>query len=228
MSHGLRRVAIVDYGVGNVFSIARSCALAGLEPLLTSDVRELASARAIILPGIGAFGDAMAALHRLRLVDLLRTLAADGVPLVGVCLGMQLLMEQSHEFGSHEGLGLVSGTVEPMAPLVAPAKTPHVGWSRISRPQRAAGQRSDPWAGTLLAGVRDGTGMYFVHSYRVVPASPSAGLAISSYGGIEFCAALAAGAMTGFQFHPERSGPEGLQIYRNLAALVGAAETTLR
>jgi imidazole glycerol-phosphate synthase subunit HisH len=221
------RVALVDYGVGNLFSIARSCVLAGLDPLLTSDAKEVANARAIILPGIGAFGDAMAALHQLRLVDLLRTMAADGVPVVGVCLGMQLLMEQSHEFGSHEGLGLVKGTVEAMAPLVAPAKTPHVGWSGISRPRRAAGEGSDPWTGTLLEGVRDGCGMYFVHSFRVVPASPSAALAVSRYGGIEFCAAITVGAMTGFQFHPERSGPEGLQIYRNLAALV-SAETTLR
>jgi glutamine amidotransferase len=140
--------------------------------------------------------------------------------MVGVCLGMQLLMEQSQEFGSHEGLGLIGGTVEPMAPLVAPAKTPHVGWSGIHRPHSQGSSTADAWAGTLLEGTHDGSGMYFVHSYVVRPKDPSVTLAVARYSGLEFCAAVRAGAMIGFQFHPERSGPAGLQVYRNLAALL--------
>ena len=213
-------IAVVDYGVGNLFSIARACALAGLSPTVTSNPHELATAKCLVLPGIGAFGDAMAALQKRGLVNLLRELGRNGVPIVGVCLGMQLLMEQSHEFGTHEGLGLIPGSVEPLAPAVAMVKTPHVGWSRLERPRIDA--RPDPWQGTLLEGTVEGTAMYFVHSYRVVPSAPSVTLAITRYGGLEFCAAIRAGALTGFQFHPERSGAAGLQVYRNLAAVLGA------
>lgn len=208
-------VAIVDYGVGNLFSVARACETAGMKAVTTSDPEMIRRAAGVVLPGIGAFGDAMAAIARLNLVDCLRALPAQGTRLVGVCLGMQLLMERSQEFGSHEGLGLVPGSVERLHSRDH-VKIPHVGWSAIGRPSGSASP--DPWANSLLRGTRNEEPMYFVHSYVVTPRAADVVLAETTYGEQRFCSALTRGLLTGFQFHPERSGAAGLQVYRNLAA----------
>ena len=211
------RVAIVDYGVGNLFSVARACEAAGLATITTSEPDEITRAAAAILPGIGAFGEAMAAIRRLDLVECLRALPERGIPLVGVCLGMQLLMEQSLEFGRHQGLGLIRGTVERLHAGAA-NKVPHVGWTAIHRP--VSGSGSDAWEASLLRDTRDDEPMYFVHSYVVRPRDVSVGLAEATYGGERFWAAVRADSIWGFQFHPERSGPAGLNIYRNLTAML--------
>ena len=214
-----RPVAIVDYGVGNLFSVRQACAAAGLQAIVTSDANDLRRSRCIVLPGVGAFGDAMAALSDLNLVECLRRASSEGIPLVGICLGMQLLMERSTEFGSFEGLALVPGSVERLRPARREVKVPQVGWNGIYR----AGDGSrcvDPWAASALRGTTDGEPMYFVHSYVVKPTSPHVVLARSTYGGEEFCSALTAGNVTGLQFHPERSGPAGLRVYQNLAAML--------
>ncbi len=207
-------VAIVDYGLGNLFSVAQACAAMGLRTTVTSDADELQRSACIVLPGVGAFGDAMSALSRLGLVAVLQRAPEDGIPLVGICLGMQLLMERSREFGVYEGLGLIPGTVERLQPehdagTIGAIKVPQVGWNGIF---------GGHWDASLLKGVANGEPMYFVHSYAVFPSREDDVLARSSYGGVSFCSAIARGRVTGFQFHPERSGPAGLGIYRNLAA----------
>ncbi len=209
------RVAIVDYGLGNLFSVQRACESVGLHSAITPDKYDTLTADAVILPGVGAFGDAMQSLRELDLVSALRQVAVSGKPLVGICLGMQLLMSESFEFGRHEGLGLIPGSVVPLGEPRENGrrlKVPQVGWNRV-RP--AAG-----WEKTLLEGVAADEFMYFVHSFIVRPADASVAVATTRYGDVEFCAALRARNIFGCQFHPERSGAQGLRMYRNLAAML--------
>ena len=206
-------VAIVDYGMGNLFSVMRACEFAGLKPVVTAKRTEIENADAVILPGVGAFGDAMKTLQRLELPDVLRSAAKSGKPLVGVCLGMQLLMGESHEFGRHEGLGILSGDVVRLDD--ADVKVPQVGWNQITP---AAGLTS--WDGTLLAGLTRGDFMYFVHSYYVRPSETGLTLATTQYGSLNFVSAIGRNNVFACQFHPERSGTRGLLIYQNLAKLL--------
>jgi imidazole glycerol-phosphate synthase subunit HisH len=218
------RVAIVDYGTGNLFSVRRACEAAGLEAVVTEDAGTVLSAAGVVLPGVGAFGAAMATLGRRGLDDALRRVASAGRPLLGICLGMQLLADRSEEFGHHEGLGIVPGSVRRLPRTAAGngrEKLPHIGWSAV-RPRRAD-DCAAAWAGTLLEHLQPGTPMYFVHSFAVHPEDPRAWRAGASYGESEFCAALEAGSVAGCQFHPERSGQDGIGIYRAFARRVRAA-----
>ena len=209
-------VAIVDYGVGNLFSVKHACEYVGMRARITASGEELLEASAVILPGVGAFGDAMAMLGRLDLVSVLREIAGSGKPLIGICLGMQLLMTESHEFGRHQGLGIIRGEVVMFErSVVKDLRVPHVGWNSI-HPDAAGG-----WTGSLLEGLGDGEFMYFVHSLYVSPDDSSVALSTTRYGGIEFCSSLKTGNVSAFQFHPERSGPCGLAVYRNLAVQIG-------
>ncbi len=209
------RVAIVDHGLGNLYSVKHACAQVGLNATITAAKADLLAAEAVILPGVGAFGDAMETLTKLDLVSVLRDIAAASRPLVGVCLGLQLLMTESYEFGRHRGLGIVDG---PVVRFQQPRengrllKVPQIGWNRIRR----APAEADPWAGTLLEGVPEAAHMYFVHSYHVQPQDPRVVLSYSRYGDVEFCSSLQIGNVFACQFHPERSGPVGLSIYRRL------------
>lgn len=231
----LPRVAIVDYGMGNLFSVKHACEQVGMSPMITASKSELSQADAVILPGVGAFGDAMDNLRRLDLVGPLQELASASKPMVGICLGMQLLMTESYEFGKHAGLGVLRGSVVPFVfeddPPPGPGgerarrvKVPHVGWSRVFR--KTDGDQT-PTDGSksnracdrsLMAGLPQGVRMYFVHSFYVLPEDAGAITATSRYGDIEFCSGLGHGNVTAFQFHPERSGTDGLQIYHNLAS----------
>jgi len=216
------RVAIVDYGLGNLFSVKHACTHVGLEALITPSKKEIFQADAVILPGVGAFGDAMVMLEKLDLVTVLQDIAASGKPFVGICLGMQLLMTESYEFGRYKGLGIVEG---PVVRFENPKeedrilKVPQIGWNRIRQP-KLNDSVDDLWAGTLLQGIADGEYMYFVHSYIVQPQNNSVSLSTSRYGHIEYCSSLHFRNVFACQFHPERSGLLGVKIYQNLAALL--------
>ena len=212
-------VAIVDYGLGNLFSIQQACRHVGLSAVITSEKQDIANARAAILPGVGAFGDAIAELERLDLIDLLRGIKASGKPMMGICLGMQLLMSESREFGQHGGLDLIPGSVRGFREdCKANSKIPQIGWNRISRSEGGS------WNGSLLENLDDGTFMYFVHSYYVVPEDTETVLAITAFGGIEYCSALRRENIFGCQFHPERSGAAGLKIYASFKKAISGSE----
>lgn len=210
------RVVIVDYGVGNLYSVKNACEQAGIAATISSSPGEIAGAEGIILPGIGAFGDAMATLRRMDLVAPLKDAVAAGTPLMGICLGLQLLMTEGYEHGTHRGLGLIDGTVVHLGrPSQGgePLKVPHVSWTHIEQCGRS-------WRGTGLDGIPDGSYMYFVHSYRVQPADSSVVLSQSRYGDVVFCSSVQTGVVFACQFHPERSTRLGLQIYENFGRTV--------
>lgn len=202
--------------MGNLFSVRQACDYAGLDASITTSKDDVLAADAVILPGVGAFGDAMDTLRRLDLIDAILTVAASSRPLVGICLGMQMLMSESHEFGRHEGLNLIPGKVirfDHPRDARGEMKVPHVCWNRLNRP-RCARTR---WEDTLLDGLDDGSYMYFVHSYHVVPEDESVVVATTGYGHIEFCSVLQHGNIFACQCHPERSGEVGMTVYENLA-----------
>jgi glutamine amidotransferase len=225
------KVAIVDYGMGNLFSVKLACEHVGMSAEITGAKEDVLLADVVILPGVGAFGDAMACLRRLDLVGPIKDAARAGKPLMGICLGLQLLMTESYEFGRHEGLDIFSGPVvrfeSPMGPRGC-LKVPQIGWNRIFRHEShgdnspAQSPPQDPWESTPLRGLPDGEYMYFVHSFYAKPDAPEAVLSWSRYGHIEFCSSLRQGSVFATQFHPERSGVQGLRIYRELADLAQA------
>jgi glutamine amidotransferase len=164
----------------------------------------------------------MATLHRLDLVEVLRDIASSNKPLIGICLGIQLLMSESCEFGVHKGLGIIEGSVvrfENPREQNRVLKVPQVQWNRIFHPNNRR-QAGDPWRDTPLAGLAEGQFMYFVHSFYVKPNDPSVTLSVSRYGDVEFCSALCRRNVFACQFHPERSGSAGLQVYHNMASAV--------
>jgi glutamine amidotransferase len=206
------KVAIVDYALGNLYSIKHACEYAGLESIITSSKDEIMQADGVLLPGMGAYGEAMHTLHKLDLVTVLRDYAASGRPLIGICLGIQLLLTESLEFGRHKGLGIIEGAV---IPLDHPhegervLKIPQVGWNQL--------HASRSWTNTPLENIPNNEYMYFVHSFVPEPQDENIVLATSNYGGVDFCSSLQQKNIFACLFHPERSGVAGLQIYRNLA-----------
>jgi len=216
---GRRKVAIVDYGMGNLFSVKHACEHVGLGAAITSSWRDVLEADAVVMPGVGAFGTAMETLRKLDMVDPLRQVAASLKPFVGVCLGMQLLMTESLEFGRHPGLGVIEGTVVRLENPVGPdgvQKVPQVCWNRLFPPAGTTGA----WSDTLLDGLPAGAFMYFCHSFYAKPSDPRVVLATTRYGEQEFCSALRSRNIFACQCHPERSGLAGLTVYRNLARML--------
>lgn len=194
-------VAIIDYGVGNLFSLRSSFAAIGAEAVVTADPAVIRAADRLLLPGVGAFGDAAAKLRQSGLDRVLLDEVAAGKPLLGICLGMQLLFERSFEYGEHEGLGLIRGSVRPIADVIPPDyKIPHIGWNALTM----VGD-SHP----LFRYICEGDHVYFVHSYYATDCD--AVIATAEYGA-PLTAAVAAGNVCGCQFHPEKSGDVGLRI----------------
>lgn len=220
------KVAIVDYGLGNLFSVKHACGHAGLDAAITSDRNDILACRAVILPGVGAFRDAMEALMRQDLVAVLKDVVASGTPLIGICLGMQLLMSESQEFGSSPGLGIVEGDVvrfEHSEIHGRRLKVPHIGWSRIyDRRGNGDSGASDRWRASLFEEIPDRSFMYFVHSYYPRPVDSGVILSTTRYGPTDFCSSLRKGQIFGCQFHPERSGPLGLRVYQRLSKLLSS------
>lgn len=205
-------VIVIDYDAGNLLSVQRGLEHCGARVTLTADPELILNAKRVVLPGVGAFGNAMQALERLGLVAVIRELALRQTPLLGICLGMQLLLDDSEEFGHTVGLGLIPGRVIPI-----PAKTltgevqkiPHIGWSVL----QPAGSRSG-WNNTLLQDNNPRESVYFVHSYMAAPLNPAHQIADCVYGGQPIPAAIGRDQITGCQFHPEKSGEVGLKILR--------------
>ena len=196
-------IAIIDYGVGNLFSLAASFRKIGAETVVTSDSEEIARADHVILPGVGAFGDAAAKLRESGLYSIVLEEAAKGKPLMGICLGMQLLFDYGEEFGHHQGLGLLHGRVVSMKKVIpATYKIPHIGWNTLHI------KRKSP----LFRYVEEGSHVYFVHSFFAEGCDDSL-IATTEYGA-ELTAAVAKGNVMGCQFHPEKSGETGLNILR--------------
>lgn len=196
-------VAIIDYGVGNLFSLHSSFEAVGEESRVTSDIRVIDEADRLVLPGVGAFGDAAEKLRRMGLDEILCDQAAKGKPLLGICLGMQMLFEKSFEYGEHRGLGLIPGEIRPISETIsAGLKIPHIGWNALTF------RKQSP----LFRDLNEGDFVYFVHSYHAVNFSESVS-AVTEYGGI-LTAAAEKDNIFGCQFHPEKSGEKGLRILK--------------
>ena len=203
------KIAIVDYGVGNLYSLCSSLRAIGADAVVTPDADVLRAADRIILPGVGAFADAAAKLRATGLDQVICEQAAAGKKIMGICLGMQMLFEKSYEYGEHDGLGLIPGRIVPMSGYIPEdLKVPHIGWN----PLIFKGERHP-----LLRYLKEGDCVYFVHSYFATDCDGSV-IATAEYGR-ELTAAVARGNVMGCQFHPEKSGPVGLSILRAFCEL---------
>ena len=200
-------IAIIDYGVGNLFSLKSSFAAIGQEAVVTSDPDIIAKADRLILPGVGAFEDAAKKLRDTGMADVVRREAASGKPIMGICLGMQLLLDKSYEYGEHEGLGLIRGSVKPIADVIdGDLKIPHIGWNRLIV------KKPSP----LFKYLKDGDCVYFVHSYYAADCDDVT--AVAEYSA-ELTASIEKDNVYGCQFHPEKSGDVGLNILRAFCEL---------
>lgn len=211
------RVVVVDYGVGNLLSVTRALESRGADVTVAGDAQAIPAAERLVIPGVGAFADGMAELERRGLVQPIRDYAATGRPLLGICLGMQLLFSESEEFGYHRGLDILAGKVAAIPNQAACGKwrkTPHIGWNELRLPP---GRRT--WESTLLAGLAEGTATYFVHSFAAVPTDPTIRLADCDHEGFAISAAVQQGRICGCQFHPEKSGKTGLSIVDNFLSM---------
>ena len=202
-------IAIIDYGVGNLFSLSCSLNKIGAESVVTGDERVIRSADKLILPGVGAFGDAAHKLRSNGLDLIIKEQAAEGKPLLGICLGMQMLFDKSYEYGEHDGLGLIGGEVRPLSQFISGLKIPHMGWNSLDIKNKA---------NALLKYISDGDYVYFVHSYCGVCKYSEELVATTKYG-TDVTAIVSRGNVYGTQFHPEKSGQIGLKILKAFAEI---------
>lgn len=212
----MKPVVVIDYGVGNLLSVSRALAQIGAKPSVTGDADEIAKAHHLILPGVGAFAHGMQGLAKCGVDKLVIAHARSGKPLMGICLGMQMLLDESDEFGLHKGLGLIPGQVSAIPNTAAdgaPHRIPHIGWNALEIPNGGA------WGGTLFDDVAPGDCVYFVHSFAANPSTPAHRLADVDYNGRKICAAVQRGNVMGCQFHPEKSGDVGLGILKRFTEL---------
>jgi glutamine amidotransferase len=203
-------IAIIDYGAGNLRSVANAVARAGHRAVVTGNPRDLADAAAVILPGVGAAADTMQNLQRRGFADAIRRVAAEGMPIMAICVGMQVLFEETEEGGRHRCLGIIPGVVRRLPPGL---KVPQMGWNQVSQ------KINHP----LFDAIPDEAHFYFVHSYYAEPQDGSLVAGTTDYG-IPFCSVLVSGNLTATQFHPEKSGENGLRMYENFLKLAVAAK----
>ena len=209
-------VAVIDYGMGNLLSVCRGLEHCGATATVTADHDAILSAQRVVLPGVGAFADGMAELRRRGLDAVVREVAARGTSLLGICLGMQMLLDESEEFGTTAGLGLISGQVIAVPATTSdgqPQKIPHIGWNAL-----VVSESREHWQGTLLEGIKVGEAVYFVHSFMAAPTNASHRIADCIYGGGKVSAAIGRSNVFGCQFHPEKSGEVGLRVLRRFLA----------
>lgn len=203
------KIAIIDYQLSNLFSVKHAFDYLKIDSQITSDKTIISNSDAAILPGVGAFGDAMKNLQSLGLVDLIKDFISSGRPFMGVCLGMQLLFSQSEEFGIHQGLNLIKGKVKKFASNDKKIKVPQIGWNQIFQTDK------NIWNNSPFKKISSGEFMYFVHSFYVIPENKNVILSETTYENIKYCSALLTNNIFATQFHPEKSGVEGIKIYKS-------------
>ena len=217
------KVSIIDYGIGNLFSVLKACDFVGLVPEITNDIKKIMSSDAIILPGVGAFSDAMKNLHGLDLVQPIIDFSNSGKPLMGVCLGMQLLLSESEEFGNTRGRGIIEGVCKkfPNTSNGVKLKVPQINWNSITPPNNNKNFKIN----TPLEEIKSGEYMYFVHSYYANLVNEENVLSTTNYGGIKYSSSINKKNIFAFQFHPEKSGYIGLKIYDKFNQLIKENES---
>ena len=212
-----KSVHLIDHGMGNLFSIVRAFHHVGVEPIITSDPECIVHADRVVLPGVGAFAACMEAMKSNDMDQAVQQFVKTGKPILGICLGMQILFEHGTEFGLTEGLGLIQGQVNPLKPCILPdgrkAKIPNIGWLNVEV-SSVAEHRSG-----LMEGITHPIAYYFVHSFMCCPSDPQNTVGTANYGANSICAICRNDNVWGTQFHPERSGKDGLKIYRNFISL---------
>ncbi|MES3037947.1 MAG: imidazole glycerol phosphate synthase subunit HisH [Bdellovibrionota bacterium] len=207
-----KKIAIIDYGLGNLFSVLQACKELGADAEITSDLNKIKNSDGMILPGVGAFGQAMQNLEALGITNVLKDEVANGKSLFGVCLGLQLLFTESEEFGRSEGLNLIPGKVKKFPSETIDhnrLRVPQIAWNKIYA------CTSEMWQSSPLKSLPDGEFMYFVHSYYVQPEDKKCALTKTTYGGYDYYSSVQKDNIFAVQFHPEKSGPKGLEIYNN-------------
>lgn len=213
----MMNISVVDYGIGNLFSVFRALEHCGANPIIADTAIAIEKADMLLLPGVGAFADGMAGLKTRNLTQALIDYAASGRHLLAICLGMQMLLDVSEEFGQHKGLGIIPGRVAAIPPLNLMTnqkhKIPLIGWKQLVQPQ------TSPWNNSILADFTQNSRVYFAHSYCVTPANEQHRLADYDYNGQRIVAAVKKDNVMGCQFHPEKSGEDGLRILKNFLKL---------
>lgn len=202
-------IAIIDYKLSNMFSVKNALDYLGVKSVITSDKAIVAQSDAAIIPGVGAFGDAMENLKNFDLIPIINGHVKKGKPFMGVCLGLQLIFSESEEFGTHRGLNFIPGKVRKFIGS-KDVKVPQIGWNRIR-----LGPNPILWEKTPLKNIKDKEFMYFVHSFYVIPDDKNVILSETDYEGTTYCSAVSFGNIFATQFHPEKSGKEGIKIYKN-------------
>jgi imidazole glycerol-phosphate synthase subunit HisH len=212
-----KTVTVIDYGMGNLFNLLRALELIECEVKITSNFVEVIESERVIIPGVGAFENGIKDLKENNLNEAIKEFATTGKPLLGICLGMQLLMTCSEEDGFHDGLGLIMGTVQRFKSPNDNGdryKIPQIGWNELSKTNKKLKNKTD-WGNSILKGLNEKTFMYFLHSYYVLPKDDQICLAETSYGQDIFCSVFQQDQIFGCQFHPERSSKQGLMILKN-------------
>jgi glutamine amidotransferase len=214
MENNIKKVIIIDYQLGNLFSVKQACDTVGINAEISSNRDDILNADALILPGVGAFIEAMINLKKFGLDIAIQTKVNSGTPIFGICLGQQLLFSESEEFGSGKGLDLISGTIKRFPETIGnrKVKVPHIAWNTIFNSNKE-------WQNTALKDLNDNEFMYFIHSYYVKPKDDSCILTLTNYDGIEFCSSILKNNIFATQFHPEKSAAKGISIYKNWALI---------
>jgi len=214
MTQNKKKVVIIDYQLGNLYSVKQACDTVGMNVLVSSNKEDILAADALILPGVGAFIEAMNNLSKLDLIDAIKSKVSLGTPLFGICLGLQLLFTKSEEFGSGNGLDLISGIIKKFPEKFdnRKIKVPHITWNQVYKLKNS-------WEETPLRDIINHEFMYFIHSYYVQPNNDKCILTNTNYDGIEFCSSITQNNIFATQFHPEKSADKGISIYKNWALI---------
>lgn len=212
MDNNLKKVVIIDYQLGNLFSVKQACDTVGINALISSNSEDILNADALILPGVGAFIEAMNNLKKFGLDVAIQNKVTSGTPIFGICLGQQLLFTESEEFGAGKGLDLISGIIKRFPETIdeRKVKVPHIAWNTIFK-------LNQEWDNTALYDLNNNDFMYFIHSYYVKPSDDTCILTLTNYDGIEFCSSILKNNIFATQFHPEKSADKGISIYKNWA-----------